>query len=109
MSNKGYVGKSMSIRAKSAYQNGEKPLSKWRKSDILEEVEYLKDIGLVHFDMSLFKKLNMKTLKDRALTYSSWHHTGNLYNKTEFYCVDDVFIEELTDEKILELIEEQKR
>lgn len=105
----GYIGKSMSVRAVKAYQDGEKPLSKWRKKDILEEVAYLKDIGLVHFDMELFEKLNMATLKVQVLTYASWHHTGALYNETEFYCIDDVFIENLTDERILELIEEQKK
>ena len=35
----GYNGFSMSNNAVEAYENGEKPLSKWRKSDILETIE----------------------------------------------------------------------
>ena len=34
----GYYGYSMSNNAVEAYENGERPLSKWRKSDILEAI-----------------------------------------------------------------------
>ena len=44
----GYNGYSMSNNAVSAYDNGEKPLSKWRKSDILEEIEI--EIANVFFE-----------------------------------------------------------
>ena len=37
--NSGYDGYSMSKRAVEAYGNGEKPYSKWKKSDILERLE----------------------------------------------------------------------
>lgn len=37
--NRGYIGYSMSVRAAEAYQSGEKPLSKWSKSDILAAVK----------------------------------------------------------------------
>lgn len=99
----GYVGKSMSERAKMAYQDGQKPLNEWNKDDIIKEVEYLKTIGLVNFDMNLFKRISLETLKEEALIYSSWHHMGALYEEVDFYCVDDVFIEELTNDGILEL------
>lgn len=36
----GYVGCKMSERAQDAYDNGEKPMSKWSKWDILSELEY---------------------------------------------------------------------
>ena len=35
----GYNGWSMSNNAVEAYANGEKPLSKWSKADILEAIE----------------------------------------------------------------------
>ena len=35
----GYSGYSMSNNAVAAYENGEKPLSKWKKADILEAVK----------------------------------------------------------------------
>ena len=100
----GYVGKLMSKRAKMAYQDGQKPLNEWNKDDIIKEVEYLKTVGLVGFDMCLFKRINLETLKEKALIYSSWHHMGTLYEEVDFYCVDDVFIEKLTNDKILELV-----
>lgn len=37
--NSGYDGYSMSKRAVEAYEQGEKPYSKWKKSDILEILE----------------------------------------------------------------------
>ena len=39
-----------------------------------------------------------------CLRYSSWHHTSNRFNKTDFYSLDVDYIENLTDEKIEELI-----
>lgn len=33
-----YIGQKMSVRACEAYDNGEKPLSKWTKADIIDEV-----------------------------------------------------------------------
>lgn len=37
-SNRGYVGHSMSVRAASAYGNGEMPKSKWTKSVLIDRV-----------------------------------------------------------------------
>ncbi len=100
----GYVGKLMSERAKMAYRDGQKPLNEWNKDDIIKEVEYLKTIGLVNFDMNLLKKVDLETLKAKVLIYSSWHHMGALYEEVDFYCIDDVFIEELTNKEILKLV-----
>ena len=105
----GYVGKLMSERAKMAYQDGQKPLNKWNKDDIIKEVEYLKTIGLVNFDMNLFKRMSLETLKEKVLIYSSWHHTSNHFNETDFYCIDTDYVENLTDEKIEQLIQEQNK
>lgn len=102
--NNGYIGYSMSVRAGEAYKSGERPISKWRKSDIVEEI---KELELDNFSMDLLKKLNLKTLKNYVLEISSWHHTGKLFNETDFYSIDVNYLENLTDERILELIEEQ--
>lgn len=102
-SNSGYSGYSMSNRAVEAYASGEQPLSKWSKDDILEAI---KEINPDIYDEA--KKLSLGTLKDLALSQSSWHHTSNYFNKTDFYAIDEDDIKELTSEKIAEAAKEQK-
>lgn len=106
----GYNGFSMSNNAVAAYEKGEKPLSKWTKTDILEGIEKAirKEELTLNCSMEKLKKLNVKLLKEICLTYSSWHHTSNHYNKTEFYSLDYDEIEELTDEKIENILSEYK-
>ena len=106
----GYNGFSMSNNAVAAYESGEKPLSKWTKTDILEGIERaIREEELtLNFSMEKLKKIPVKILKDICLKYSSWHHTSNHYNKTEFYSLDYDEIEELTDEKIENILSEYK-
>ena len=106
----GYSGWSMSNNAVDAYYNGEKPLSKWRKSDIIEAIENAikKEELTLNCSMEKLKKLNAKSLKQICLYCSSWHHTSNHYNKTNFYSLDTDRIERLTDEKIEEFINSSK-
>jgi len=87
----GYSGYSMSNNAVDAYENGEKPKSKWTKQDILSAVSEINpDI------VDDLKKISLPLLKDKLLYNSSWHHTSNYYNKTEFYSVDEDVVVELT-------------
>lgn len=97
--NSGYHGYSMSNRAVTAYESGEKPLSKWRKSDILDELE---DLGK---DSSRLKKYSLNTLKKYFLKRSSWHHTSGYLNKTVFYEVKDI---DVSYEKLDEIEKEMK-
>lgn len=80
----GYSGKKMSNNAIHAYSCGKMPLSKWTKKAILEEIQLIFELedktSLVDFS-----KLTKQELTDAFLRYSEWHHTGALYNKTEFY------------------------
>lgn len=82
---KGYINHSMSVNASIAYDQGEKPLSKWNKRAIIEAI--LEEPGNVHSKESL-KKLNLETLKDNFLEWSSWHHTSKHYNQTDFYKIN---------------------
>lgn len=102
----GYNGWSMSNNAVEAYSNGEKPLSKWTKADIFDTINDTE----VELKCSIekLKKLPIKVLKEVCLTYSSWHHTSNHYNKTDFYSLDVERIENLTDDKIEELFSDYK-
>ena len=78
--NSGYTGYSMSKRAAEAYQNGERPLSKWTKKDIINEIkEYASDNNLP-FSIALLNKVKAKVLKDSLLKETSWHHTSSFAN-----------------------------
>lgn len=91
----GYNGYSMSNNAVMAYDNGEKPYSKWTKAEILREAA---DQGL-HSDLA--KKLTVAEARGLFLKWSSWHHTSSMYNRTDFYVVDAT---DVTDERIAEII-----
>lgn len=86
----GYAGYSMSNNAVKAYENNERPLSRWTlalvKAYIAEQegIE-VEDFEIVGFWKSLLKK-------------TSWHHTSSRYNRTDFYSVfysdDDIILNE---------------
>lgn len=102
----GYNGYSMSNNAVAAYQNGEKPLSKWTKADILSTIKEL-DIEL-KCDFSKLQKVPVRALKDICLYCSSWHHTSNHYNKTNFYSIDTGRIKDLSNNDIDTIIVNSK-
>lgn len=103
----GYRGYSMSNNAIEAYSNGEKPLSKWRKCDIIEAIQnYVKED--YKFDIGLLNKISAENLKSEFLLMSSWHHTSKMYNKTCFYSLNEASIDELTNDRIEFLIDASK-
>lgn len=106
----GYNGFSMSNNAVAAYRDGEKPLSKWTKKEILNRIanQIEQEELELHCSLALLKKLSLKALKENCLCCSSWHHTSNYFNETNFYDVDIDRIEELTDEKINAILLEEK-
>lgn len=108
--NSGYNGFSMSVRASEAYDNGEMPLSKWTKAEIISAVEKLvEDMDNVTFSMSVLKKAPVPVLRSLVLTRSSWHHTSMYVNETFFYSVDEDTLSALTDERISSAIDIHKR
>lgn len=88
----GYVGNSMSVRAKEAYENGEMPISKWTKNLILEkfeeEAKYTIDDETYNDVLNNMKKASLSELKNYALSYSSWHHVGVFAKAVDFYSLD---------------------
>lgn len=98
----GYNGFSMSNNAVEAYHNGEKPLSRWNKREIIQAIKEL-DIEL-KCSLEKLQAAPLQVLKDRCLYCSSWHHTSKHYNRTDFYSIDEDEIAELTDTKIDEYI-----
>lgn len=104
----GYSGKSMSNRAVRAYAHGEKPLSKWTKKEIIENINEIIESEDLKTDIELFKKMTLKELRDRFLERSSWHHTGAFYNVTNFYSLNENEIINTTKEDINKIISERK-
>lgn len=86
----GYYGYSMSNNAVSAYLDGEKPLSKWTKKEIIFRIENECEIN---FPIEKLKKVPLAKLKEICLKKSSWHHTSSYYNSTDFYDIDIAKIE----------------
>lgn len=100
---KGYVGNRMSVNARNAHMNDELPMSHWSKKKIMEVIED-NEIEVV----SNFSKLTLSQMKDEFLDNTSWHHTGSLYNVTDFYTLNLERIAEFTKEEVKELIENRK-
>ena len=99
----------MSRRAAEAYSSGEKPISKWTKSEILtgiEETAWDNDIDIEGID---FSKLTTEELKSKFLRNSSWHHTGSFYNATDFYEISAAAVAETTQEDIERIISGRTR
>lgn len=115
----GYIGSRMSERAKIAYDNGEKPLSKWNKENIIEEFyDYVTEFNSDYADevdklTPSLNKLFKKELIDLLLERSSWHHTGKFAKETDFYYYseDKIFEDDkllITEELINDIINKRE-
>lgn len=90
----GYSGYSMSNNAVDAYNRGNKPISKWTKKAILDEIKSIGEEYNLKFDFERLKKENVSELRETILAKNGYHHTSKHYNVTDFYCID---LEELYD------------
>lgn len=87
--NSGYVGYSMSRRAVQAYENGEKPISKWTKAAMLETLDEIAwDNDWPDTAMAELKRMRKDDLSALFLDRTSWHHTSKHFNRTDFYSID---------------------
>lgn len=100
----GYDGFSMSNNAREAYREGERPLSKWTKEDILKGVK--KCVNEEAF--KILKGLSLTVLRKYALYKSSWHHTSSYYNRTNFYSIDEDYLSTLSNSELQRLQEENE-
>lgn len=105
---RGYKGQSMSVNAVWAYDRGEKPLSKWTKLAILEEIENIFD-ELPEEKEEMIKKMTLTELRENFLNYTAYHHTGKFYNSTNFYQINADRVENITAEEIKEIISRRKK
>ena len=81
---RGYSGYSMSNNAVQAYNQGSKPISKWKKSDIINSIDNITKTYGINIDIEALKKLNTEELK-KYLIKDGYHHTSKYYNTTYFY------------------------
>ncbi len=93
----GYHNYSMSNNAVQAYSDGEKPLTKWTKSELLD--------CLSSEQQEFCRRLTLQELRQELLEYAGWHHTSNYYNKTRFYAISEEAVQELTEDKVATIIE----
>lgn len=101
----GYNGYSMSKNAVYAYATGEKPFTKWTKSDLIEEIENMIECQELDTKLTLdeFAKLPTYVLKT-LLSWSSWHHTSSKFNKTDFFSVSEDSVINLDKEAVERLM-----
>lgn len=71
----------MSQRAATAYAMGERPWSKWTKSDLLAAADKGLDEKTIK-KLSTYRSDNLRTV---LLRRTSWHHTSKMFNETDFY------------------------
>lgn len=84
----GYVGASMSVRAKAAYESGEMPMSKWTRGAIISAIkDYCADFDLAYNPD--IESMSRTELADAYLEYKSWHHTGRFARETEFFGLNE--------------------
>lgn len=98
----GYDGCRMSNNAVAAYENGEMPISKWTKNEILKGIEEKieNEELLLKCSFEKLKKVPKGALQEHCLRLSSWHHTGGACRQTFFHELDSDKIEELTDKDL---------
>jgi len=106
---RGYVGQSMSVNAKIAYSNDEKPMSKWRKNDILDIIHEIIESENLDLDINLIKKLTLEQLKSGFLTFVAPHHTGAFYNYTNFYAINKEKVINTNNSDVQHLIDRHKQ
>lgn len=83
----GYDGYSMSNNARTAYDQGEMPKSKWTKQAIIDALTEEFTDELTQKALKLVTKSTLSCLLERT----SWHHTSSKYNRTDFYSVAHEF------------------
>lgn len=89
----GYIGCSMSERAREAYEDGEKPKSRWTKSVMLEAIESYAEENDIALPDDLYH-LSKAQLFEGFFIRSSWHHTSVGLHETDFYSLSEDAMED---------------
>lgn len=92
----GYFNHSMSNNALAAYSGGLRPISKWTKKDLINQVLGYENCVFTRADL---ESCSLQALKHYLLQYEEWHHTSKHFNRTSFYGIN---LENASDPTILE-------
>lgn len=95
----GYSGYSMSNNAVAAYGMDEMPKSKWTKDAIL---------SFCGDKAEMLSALTVSELRALLLEDRGWHHTSNHYNKTNFYGIDEDALDEITQDRVNDIVANRK-
>ena len=82
MRGRGYLSnRSMSVNAAIAYENGERPISKWYKYDVLggSSRDLVAALNLDRYSVAFLKEMFLEPV--------AWHHTSRRYNVTDLYAL----------------------
>lgn len=102
----GYYNYKMSYNAIAAYEDGEKPRSKWAKGDIINA---LQGEGIEPEKIKLLQAARVEDLRRVCLVCSSWHHTSSYYNKTDFYSINIDMIQETSPDELKQLLKPEEK
>lgn len=83
-------GKLYSQNAVQAFENGERPLCEWTKSEILTEIKDIIDFYEIPDERGMLQRieeLDIKILQKYFLKKTAWHHVNRI--PTWFYVVDE--------------------
>lgn len=98
----GYFNHSMSNNALAAYSGGLRPISKWTKKDLINQVLGYENCVFSRADL---ESCSLQALKHYLLQYEEWHHTSKHFNRTSFYGIN---LENAADRTILEAMKSFK-
>lgn len=84
----GYVGASMSVRARDAYESGEMPMSKWTRGVIISAIKgYCDDFDLA-YDPGI-ESMTRAQLADAYLEYRAFRRAGRFGREIEFFGLNE--------------------
>lgn len=95
---RGYVGHSMSVNAKLAREDGERPISEWTKKAFREAIS-----SISPEKAKLIAKINPSVLHIYFLERTASHHTSSWYNPTQFYALNVDAVKNISTDTLIEL------
>lgn len=105
----GYYRTKMSNNAVLAYSEGKKPLSRWSKSEIVDNIIRTAKEKKINIDNELLGKVCSEELKDTFLMYSEYHHTSKYFNTTSFYEFAECMVNPDIDSVLQRLVDEHQK
>ena len=93
----------MSVNALESYDAGLKPIKEWGKAELISKITEINK----NIDVKLLKKLYVRYIRNLCLSNAGRHHIGKTYVYTQFGEFDELKAEQITDEILIEKLENQ--